>query len=90
MSTTPHTHRRVRISTIVWGAMLIGAAAICYTAAVTGPLSSVAILWIVIAFGSVLVLAAIVSGILRAVRSQRAEQASLSNDMASTIELPLD
>jgi hypothetical protein len=74
MSTTPQqtARRRVRINTIVWGAMLVGAAIVAYVLATAGPLSPAGVLWTVVGFGGLLLVAGVVAAIARAVRDRQA------------------
>jgi hypothetical protein len=63
----PH---RTRVGTIVWGAILIVAAAFAFlvSAVGLGPLSPAILLWSIIGFGGLLVIAAVVAAIVRAAR----------------------
>jgi hypothetical protein len=66
-TTQPDRHRDgPRIGTIVWGALLTAAAVLALLLILGGPLSPGAILWGVVGFGALLVIAAIVTGIVRA------------------------
>jgi choline-glycine betaine transporter len=69
MSTTS-TRRPTRIGTIVWGAILVGVAVLALILILGGPLSSAAILWSVVGFGLLLVVAAVIAGVVRAVRNR--------------------
>ncbi len=75
MTTTPasqKTHRRTRVGTIVWGAILVGVAVFALIALLGGSLGGAAILWSVVGFGGLLILAAVVVAIVRwALRSDR-------------------
>jgi predicted phage tail protein len=76
MSTSARIHRPVRIQTIVWGAMLIAAAAITFAISISGPLSAAGVLWIVLGFGAILILGAIAAGITRAARAATSREAA--------------
>jgi hypothetical protein len=64
--------RRVRVGTIVWGALVVAIAIFAILILWFGPLGPAAILWTIVGFGSVLVLGAIAAGVVRAVRANRA------------------
>jgi predicted phage tail protein len=77
MSSTPVTGRRhVRVSTIVWGAILVGAAVFAVVATRGGALDAASVLWTVVGFGAVLILSAVVGAIVRAVRRDGTPQAA--------------
>jgi hydrogenase/urease accessory protein HupE len=64
-----NVHRQPRAATIVWGAILVGAALLGLRLGAPGvPLANLSVLWSVVAFGGVLVLAAIIAAILRVAR----------------------
>jgi hypothetical protein len=67
---TAPTRRRARIGTIVWGAILVGVAVLAVFALAGGSLGPTAVLWSVVGFGGLLVLAAVVTAVLRAARSE--------------------
>ena len=67
--TTP-VRRRARIGTIVWGAILVASAVLAVFALAGGSVGPAAVLWSVIGFGGLLVLAAIVTAVLRAARAE--------------------
>jgi uncharacterized membrane protein len=77
---TSTTHRRApRIRTIVWGAILVGIAVISILAIFAGPLGSAAVLWSIVGFGGLLVIAALLAVIVRAARrAPRAEPATVA------------
>jgi predicted lysophospholipase L1 biosynthesis ABC-type transport system permease subunit len=77
---TPTTRRPPRIGTIVWGAILAGVAALALILILGGPLSSTAILWSVVGFGAVLVLAAVAAGVVRAARNRPVAEAEPTED----------
>ena len=68
MTTTPSQqhHRRPWVGTIVWGAILAGIAVFAVIAMSGVTLSTTAVLWSVAGFGALLLLAAIVTAIVRA------------------------
>ena len=70
-TTTPHDHRRVRVGTIVWGAILVAVAVFAFLAAQfgIGPSGPAALLWTIVGFGGLLVVAAIVTTVVRAIGS---------------------
>ncbi|MDQ1573502.1 MAG: hypothetical protein QOH44_1061 [Actinomycetota bacterium] len=66
---TPTTQRRSpRIRTIVWGAILVGIAVFSILAIFAGPLGPAAVLWSIVGFGGLLVIAAVLAVIVRAAR----------------------
>lgn len=65
-ATTPTPHRRTRIHTIVWGAILVGIAVLALMVLAGGSFGPMAVLWSLIGFGALLVLAAVVTAIVRA------------------------
>jgi hydrogenase/urease accessory protein HupE len=61
--------RRPRVHTIVWGAILVGIALIgLRLGRVDAPFSGPAVLWSVVAFGGLLILAAVLAAIIRLAR----------------------
>jgi heme/copper-type cytochrome/quinol oxidase subunit 3 len=70
-TTTPHDRRRVRVGTIVWGAILVAVAVFAFLAAQfgIGPSGPAALLWTIVGFGALLVVAAIVTAVVRAIAS---------------------
>ncbi len=66
---TNSARRRARVDTIVWGAILVGVAAFAILILAGGPLTSTAVLWSVVGFGALLLVAALVAAIVRAARS---------------------
>jgi hypothetical protein len=89
-TTTPHDHRRVRVGTIVWGAILVAVAVFAFLAAQfgIGPSGPAALLWTIVGFGALLVVAAIVTAVVRAIASTgSATEATLVTDASSGTEL---
>jgi predicted lysophospholipase L1 biosynthesis ABC-type transport system permease subunit len=80
VSTSTTYRRTVRIGTIVWGAILVGVAVLALILILGGPLSSAAILWGVVGFGVLLVLAAVATGIVRAAKRRPAADTQLTAD----------
>jgi hypothetical protein len=72
MTENPIHPRRVRVGTIVWGALVVAIAIFAILILWFGPLGPAAILWTIVGFGSVLVLGAIAAGVVRAVRTNSA------------------
>lgn len=66
----PVLHRRVRARTIVWGSILVAGSVLALVVLLGGPLSGTAVLWSLAGFGGVLIFAAVVTAIVRAVRQQ--------------------
>lgn len=69
-SIQPARRRRVRASTIVWGSMLVAASIFAIAVLLGGHFNAATVLWTVIGFGTVLILAAIVTAAVRAARSR--------------------
>ncbi|HEY4267182.1 MAG TPA: hypothetical protein VGM94_03215 [Galbitalea sp.] len=67
----PGPRRHVRVGTIVWGAILVGIAVFAILVLTTGPLTGAAVLWSVVGFGALLLIAALVAAIVRAARGGR-------------------
>jgi hypothetical protein len=67
----PRPRRQVRVGTIVWGAILVGIAVFAILILTTGPLTGTAVLWSVVGFGALLLVAALVAAIVRAARGSR-------------------
>jgi hypothetical protein len=91
--TTAPIPRRVRVGTIVWGAILVAVAIFAILVLFFGPLGPGAILWTVIGFGSILVLGAIAAGIVRAVRPRPtpvAAEALSEAPSEAPIEAPIE
>jgi hypothetical protein len=70
---TPRKHARV--GTIVWGAILVGIAVFAILILTSGPLTPTALLWSVVGFGALLLVAALIAAIVRAARGSRAGRA---------------
>jgi hypothetical protein len=72
-TSTNNDHRRVRVGTIVWGAILVAVAVFAFLAAQfgIGPSGPAALLWTIVGFGALLVVAAIVTAIVRAAGGSR-------------------
>jgi hypothetical protein len=68
VSTSTTQRRAPRIRTIVWGAILVGIAVFSILAIFAGPLGPAALLWSVVGFGSLLVIAALLAVVIRAAR----------------------
>jgi predicted phage tail protein len=64
-----------RVGTIVWGAVLLVVAAVTLFASQVdvGAVTPEAVVWSVVAFGAVLVLAGIATAVVRAARNDRAQ-----------------
>jgi uncharacterized membrane protein YeiB len=69
----PAPRRRTRVQTIVWGAILLAVAVFALIALLGSSLGSTTVLWSLVGFGGVLVLAAVVSAVVRAVNSRGGE-----------------
>jgi hydrogenase/urease accessory protein HupE len=62
-------HRRPRFHTIVWGAILVGVALLALRLGrVDAPFSGPAVLWSIVAFGGLLIIAAVLASIIRFAR----------------------
>ncbi|GAB3605224.1 hypothetical protein GCM10027413_06330 [Conyzicola nivalis] len=74
-NTTPLAPLTPRIGTIVWGGILLVVAAIAIFASQVdfGDATPAAIVWSVVGFGAVLVVAGIIAAIVRAARKDKAE-----------------
>jgi hypothetical protein len=69
MTSTPsHTRRRARVGTIVWGALLVAVAVVAIAVLTSGPLSPAAGLWVIVGFGVLLIVSALIAAIVRAAR----------------------
>ena len=70
-TTTPHNHRRVRVGTIVWSAILVAVAVFAFLAAEfgIGPSGPAALLRRIVGFGALLVVTAIATAAVRAIAS---------------------
>jgi hypothetical protein len=71
--TDPNAGRTpVRVGTIVWGAVLLALAALSITITLFDPIeySATFVLWVVVGFGSLLVLGGIAGAIARSARSR--------------------
>jgi hypothetical protein len=78
---TPTTQRRSpRIRTIVWGAILVGIAVFSILAIFAGPLGPAAVLWTIVGFGGLLVIAALLAVIIRAARRGSRVAQTTSNE----------
>lgn len=65
--------RQVRVGTIVWGAILVGIAVLAILVLTTGPLTGTSVLWSVVGFGALLLVAALIAAIVRAARGSRSD-----------------
>ena len=65
--------RQVRVGTIVWGAILVGVAVLAILVLTTGPLTGTSVLWSVVGFGALLLVAALAAAIVRAARGSRSD-----------------
>jgi predicted phage tail protein len=70
----PVSHRRARPTTIVWGAILVAGSVFALVVLLGGPLSASSVLWSLVGFGGVLIVAAVVTAIVRAVQQQARRQ----------------
>ena len=68
--------RRVRAGTVVWGAILVAGATLALIELLGGPLNSLAVLWGVAGFGGVLIVAAVVTAVLRGASDAREPESS--------------
>lgn len=62
----PTTRQPVRVGPIVWGSILLLVASITGAAAVLGTWNTSTVVWVVIAFGALIVIAGIIGAIGRA------------------------
>jgi hypothetical protein len=76
MTETTPQHRPVRVGTIVWGAILLVVAAFGFLSATLGigASSPAELLWTIVGFGAVLVVAAVIIAIVRAARPRDPDQ----------------
>jgi hypothetical protein len=66
---TPVPRLRARVSTIIWGAILVGIAVFAIVVLLGGSLGPTSVLWSLVGFGGLLVLAAVVTAVIRAARA---------------------
>ncbi|MGV8882605.1 MAG: hypothetical protein ACOH19_10660 [Rhodoglobus sp.] len=69
-STQTQTRRPVRVGPIVWGSILLLVASIAGAAALLGTWSATTIVWVVIAFGALIVVAGLIGAIARSIGSR--------------------
>ena len=69
-STQTPTRRPVRVGPIVWGSILLLVASITGAAALLGSWDATTIVWVVIAFGALIVVAGLIGALGRSIGSR--------------------
>ena len=87
--TDTNTRLAPRGSTITWGVILLLVASIAGVITLFGSWSWTAGVWLVIAFGALMVVAGLIGGISRAVTSSREPAASTDRLTPDSTEVPL-
>jgi len=89
MTTSTNTRLTPRGSTITWGAILLLVASIAGIVTLFGTWSWTAGVWLVIAFGTLMVVAGLIGGIARAVTRNSQPAASTERLTTDSTEAPL-